>query len=201
VWRTHTSHWALKRWTHDTFFFGLYVTGYEPASHQHVFTARECNVVSSWRKIGTWCMNLFVNIISIGQCVSLWATFSLIKNVELRTTAVLKAWHFWIPITEIKPGIEGLTKQKLSSFIHFPFVPNLEHRAPFGVSGITHTRHPVGLLWTSDQPVTEASIYTGQHNMQTQETNIYAPSGIRTRDPSNWAAADLRLDRAATGIG
>jgi hypothetical protein len=25
------------------------------------------------------------------------------------------------------------------SFIHFPFVLNLEHRAPFGVSMITHT--------------------------------------------------------------
>ena len=28
---------------------------------------------------------------------------------------------------------------------------------------------------------------------QTQETSIYALSGIRTRDPSNRAAADLRL--------
>jgi hypothetical protein len=52
------------------------------------------------------------------------------------------------------------------SFIHFPVVPNLEHRAPFGVSVITHAiRHTVGLLWTSDQPVAEASIYTGQHNI------------------------------------
>jgi hypothetical protein len=25
----------------------------------------------------------------------------------------------------------------------------------------------VGLLWTSDQPVAEASTYTGQHNIQT----------------------------------
>jgi hypothetical protein len=71
------------------------------------------------------------------------------------------------------------------SFIHFPVVPNLEHRAPFGVSVI--------VLWTSDQPVTEASTYTGQHNIQTQETNIHAPSGIRTRGTSNQAAADLHL--------
>jgi hypothetical protein len=34
----------------------------------------------------------------------------------------------------------------------------------------------------------------------TQQTNIYAPSGIRTRDPSNQAVVDLRLS-AATGIG
>jgi hypothetical protein len=51
----------------------------------------------------------------------------------------------------------------------------------------------VGLLWTSDQPVAEAYTCTGQHNIETQETNIHALSGIRTRDPINHAAADLRL--------
>jgi hypothetical protein len=54
-------------------------------------------------------------------------------------------------------------------------------------------RHTVGLLWTSDQPVSEASTYTGQHSIETQETNIHALSEIRTRDPSNQAAAGLRL--------
>jgi hypothetical protein len=63
----------------------------------------------------------------------------------------------------------------------------------------------VGLLWTSDQPVAEASTYTGQHNIYTQETNIHATSGIRIRDPSNEATANLRLrprghwDRLFTG--
>jgi hypothetical protein len=46
-------------------------------------------------------------------------------------------------------------------------------------------RHTVGLLWTSDQPVSETSTSTGQH--------IHALSRIRTRDPSNQAATDLRL--------
>jgi hypothetical protein len=55
----------------------------------------------------------------------------------------------------------------------------------------------VGLLWTSDQPVAEASNYTGQHYIETQETNIHALSGIRTRDPSNQAAADLCLRPSA----
>jgi hypothetical protein len=50
----------------------------------------------------------------------------------------------------------------------------------------------VGLLWTSDQPVAEASTYTGQHNIKRQETNIYGLRGIQTRDNSNQAAADLR---------
>jgi hypothetical protein len=54
-------------------------------------------------------------------------------------------------------------------------------------------RHTVGLLWTSDQPVSETSTCTVQHNIDTQETNIHALSGIRNRDPSNQAAADLRL--------
>jgi hypothetical protein len=40
-------------------------------------------------------------------------------------------------------------------------------------------RHTVGLLWTSGQPVAETSTYTGQHNIETQETNIHALSGIR----------------------
>jgi hypothetical protein len=77
----------------------------------------------------------------------------------------------------------------------------LEQRAPFGVSVIRHTiSHTVGLFWKSDQPVAETSTYT-EHSIWTQETNIHAPSGIRTRNPSNQAAADLllrppgRLDR------
>jgi hypothetical protein len=53
---------------------------------------------------------------------------------------------------------------------------------------LRHT-HPVGILWTSDQLVAEAATYTTQ---QTQETNFHALSGIRTRDPSNRAAADVR---------
>jgi hypothetical protein len=54
-------------------------------------------------------------------------------------------------------------------------------------------RHTVGLVWTSDQPVSETSTCTGQHNIETQETNIHTLTGIRTRVPSNQAAADLRL--------
>jgi hypothetical protein len=44
--------------------------------------------------------------------------------------------------------------------------------------------YTVGLLWTSDQPVAEASTYSEQHNIETQETNIHAISGIRTREPT-----------------
>jgi hypothetical protein len=54
----------------------------------------------------------------------------------------------------------------------------------------THT-HQVGLLWTSDKLVAEAATYT-THNKH-KKANIHAISVIRTRDPSNQAAADLRL--------
>jgi hypothetical protein len=64
---------------------------------------------------------------------------------------------------------------------------------PFRFLDHIQLTHTVGLLWTSDQPVAEASTYTGQHNIETQETDIHALSGIRTRDPSNQAAEDLRL--------
>ena len=45
---------------------------------------------------------------------------------------------------------------------------------------IRHT-HTVGFLWTSDQVVAKA--YTTHY--QTQDTNIYAVSGIRTHIPAN----------------
>jgi hypothetical protein len=76
------------------------------------------------------------------------------------------------------------------SLIHFPDVPSLEHRAPFGVSVTPHIiRHTIGLLWTSDQPVAETSTCTGQHNRQTSMPR----AGFEPFDPSNQAAADLRL--------
>jgi hypothetical protein len=54
----------------------------------------------------------------------------------------------------------------LIMFHSFSCRSHLEQRASFGVSVITHIlRHTVGLVWTSDQPVAEASTYTGQHNI------------------------------------
>jgi hypothetical protein len=58
-------------------------------------------------------------------------------------------------------------------------------------------KRPVWLLWTSDQP---HRVCRYLHNtQQTQQTNIHALSGIRTRDHNNRATADL--DLTATGIG
>jgi hypothetical protein len=49
------------------------------------------------------------------------------------------------------------------------------------------------LLWTSDQPIGEASTYTGQHNIETQETLIHTLGGIQNRNPSSQAAEDLHF--------
>jgi hypothetical protein len=50
--------------------------------------------------------------------------------------------------------------------------------------------HLVGLLWTSDKLDAETVPDNGEHS---QETNIHATGGIRTRNPSKLAAAELHL--------
>jgi hypothetical protein len=53
--------------------------------------------------------------------------------------------------------------------------------------------HKAGLFWTSDQPVAEASTYTGQHNI---ETAGFEPATPATKRPQTYA-----LGRADTKIG
>jgi hypothetical protein len=81
----------------------------------------------------------------------------------------------------------------IHSFIHyFPVGCQPEHRAPFVVSAITHAiRHMVGLLWTSDQPVAEASTYTRQHiNTRDKHPCPEQDSNPRSQPPR---AVDLHL--------
>ena len=60
---------------------------------------------------------------------------------------------------------------------------------------ITHTHTlPVGLLWKSDCLVAEAAINT----QQTQETNIFALTGVQTRDRKP-TPSTARLSRSAFG--
>jgi hypothetical protein len=85
-------------------------------------------------------------------------TVPLLKNITINMILA--------QIIKFKIRIKKKKEKENIVVIHFPVVPDLEHRAPFGVSVITHTvRHTVGLLWTSDQPVAETSTYTGQHNI------------------------------------
>jgi hypothetical protein len=66
----------------------------------------------------------------------------------------------------------------------------------FGVSWSHTYRHTVGLLWTSDQPVAEASTYTGQHKRQTSMPR----AGLEPATPATKRPQTYALDRAATGI-
>ena len=64
--------------------------------------------------------------------------------------------------------------------------------------------YAASLLTSLDHPQFQAhicrSVQPVAHNkQQTQETNIHAPGGIRTRNPSNRSAA--YVVRAVTGIG
>jgi hypothetical protein len=54
---------------------------------------------------------------------------------------------------------------------------------------ITHT-HSVGLIWTS---IGHSQRPLPDNTQHSQETDIHAPSGIRTRNPSKRTVADRRL--------
>jgi len=58
---------------------------------------------------------------------------------------------------------------------------------------VTHNDAPlsVGFSWMRGQLVSETS--TWQHTHHSQQTNIHAPGGIRTHDPSRQRAVYLRL--------
>jgi hypothetical protein len=56
---------------------------------------------------------------------------------------------------------------------------------------LTHTLHPVDLLWTRDRPVAETS--TWQHTTIIRDTDILALDRIRSRNPSKRAAAEPHL--------
>ena len=64
---------------------------------------------------------------------------------------------------------------------------------PCGGTEITHkdAPQPVGLVWMSNQPVTETCAW--QHTHHSQRTTIHAPGGIRTRNPRKRSAVATRL--------
>jgi hypothetical protein len=86
---------------------------------------------------------------------------------------------------------KNITSRKLfSSTAQQPLVgPGPPHYRGFTIT-LRHTPHSVGLLWTSDQPTQRPLSDNTQHS---HETDIHAPGGIRTNNPSKRAAADPRL--------
>jgi hypothetical protein len=83
--------------------------------------------------------------------------------------------------------------------------PRMAQKPPVGQGRLTvqaarshsDTPHSVGLLWTSDQPVTKTSTW---QNATLTETDIHAPGGIRTRNPSKWKTA-VPPDQPAWPLG
>ena len=95
-------------------------------------------------------------------------------------------WN-WLPVTFERVEFWGC------SFIFFyhststssgPTSPHCR-----GLWSHSNTPHSVGFLWTSDQNDAETS--TWQHITPT--TDIHAPGGIRTHNPSKWGAAGPHL--------
>ena len=62
----------------------------------------------------------------------------------------------------------------------------------------SHTKHSVGLLWTSDQPVSETS--TWQHNTHSRQTDMPQP-GFHPAMAGSELPQTQALDHAATRIG
>jgi len=60
------------------------------------------------------------------------------------------------------------------------------------------TPYSAGLFWMSDRTAVETS--TWQHTHHSKDTDVHAPRGIQTRNPSKRSAADPRLS-VATGVG
>jgi hypothetical protein len=91
--------------------------------------------------------------------------------------------HFWVSCTR-------------HSATWFPLPPKVQQ--PIVGQGLiieasrshSDTPHWVGLLWTSDQPVSRDYLTTHKHS---QETDIHATGRIRTHNSSKRAAKDPRL--------
>jgi hypothetical protein len=113
----------------------------------------------------------------------LW--FLLIFGDLSRVLARLRSaslFHFCVILNKLK-------KIRSPSLFHLPVHSRCRGFLLFTWSH-SDTPQLVGLLWTRDRPVAETSTWQHKHS---QVTNIHAPRGIRTHDPSNRLAADLRL--------
>ena len=112
------------------------------------------------------------------RCLAAYLTFTSIASLSLDKYG----------------GYEIIARYPRTYFFYPAFTTLYEFEPPpSGGSEITHQDPPqsVGLLWTSDQPVTETS--TRQYTQHSQRTTIHAPGGIRIRNPRKRLAVDTRL--------
>jgi hypothetical protein len=83
-----------------------------------------------------------------------------------------------------------------NSFPHDTTTPRVPRPLHYRTSrSHSDTPHSVGLLWTSDQPDTQASTY--QHTTFTTEPS----AGFESTNPASERPQSQSLDRLATGIG
>jgi hypothetical protein len=61
--------------------------------------------------------------------------------------------------------------------------------------------HAVGLLWTTDRPVEEASTYTGQYKIKHKRQTYMPRAGFELATPATKRLQTYALDCAATEIG
>jgi hypothetical protein len=112
---------------------------------------------------------------------------SSVHNDDIRTWIKFRS-HLKIDSLRITTAGEG------NEVFLFPMVqqPLLGQGLLIIEAPLSHsdTPHSIGLVWTSDQPDAETSTWQHRHS---QETDIHASSGIRTRNPSKRAAANPRL--------
>jgi hypothetical protein len=72
----------------------------------------------------------------------------------------------------------------LSSFIFLQFQSGTQGCLRGFCDHIYILRHTVGLLWTSDQPISEASTYTGQQYINTKRQTPMPPAGFELAIPA-----------------
>jgi hypothetical protein len=105
--------------------------------------------------------------VRLDKCLPLWNVRQL-EQFKLQSTF----WYRTAPANGVPSG-----NVKGESFLSIEASRSL-----------SDTLYSVGFLWTSDLPNEVTS--TSQHSKQ---THIQATGGVRTLNPSKWAAADLRL--------
>jgi hypothetical protein len=98
------------------------------------------------------------------------------------------------PPTKQKTKCCTHTEHQMKLFISFTgaYSPGWTFGLPFQGFLITHIQTH-GRTPLDGWSARRRGLYLHRTTHITQQTNIHSPSGIRTRDPSNQAAADLRL--------